>query len=117
MDRRTFFRCIPALPLVAAGVVTFPTHGITRVSMEKGDPGEIPWGKLRADGKIVRVFLDGVPQKYCRTADAKEGWVNRLVLTDKGNIAKGIDRVLDETVYGHVEILIEDDPRRALKRA
>jgi hypothetical protein len=50
-----------------------------RVSVEAGDPGELPYANLRKDGKDVRVYLNGEEVKYCVTADDERGFVMHLV--------------------------------------
>lgn len=89
---------------VAAAV---PKPGGVRMSCEPDDAGYVPWGMARGDGKIVKVWLDGVEQKQCITADESVGMVKRVLLTPAGNVAVGNDEVLTEVVYGDVRIVAD----------
>lgn len=44
-----------------------------RFSIVDGDPGQIPYANVRSRGEDIRVFLDGVEQRYCRTVDTDQG--------------------------------------------
>lgn len=81
----------------------------SRVSCEKGDPGEVAYGKLCADKLTPKVLLDGVEQKCAVTADEIEGFVKRHILSDGGNPAINLstDEFLYETIRGKVEIWVK----------
>lgn len=113
MKRREFFKIGVAAPAVAAGIVQLPTMGgkyaeFARVSCEKGDPGEIAFAKLCADGKVAKAFLDGEEIRDAVTADASEGWIKRPIKSDRGNVAfnRATGEILYEVVRGRVEIVI-----------
>jgi hypothetical protein len=78
-----------------------------RLSSDKDDAGYVAWCHLNGDGKIAKVYLDGVLQKGATMADDDRGEVRRVVRTDAGNIALSHDEILMETVSGHVDIIIE----------
>lgn len=79
-----------------------------RLSSDKDDPGYADWCHLNGDGKIAKVYLDGDLQKDAVMVDDDTGEVRRCVRTAEGNLAKGHDEFLMETVTGKVEIVIED---------
>ncbi|TCV66280.1 hypothetical protein [Neorhizobium sp. S3-V5DH] len=79
-----------------------------RLSSDKDDAGYAAWCHLNGDGKVARVFLDGIPQKDATMADDEIGEVRRCVRTAEGNLAVGHDEILMETVKGEVRIVIED---------
>lgn len=114
MNRRKFFGLsIAAATMPASAAVVVEAHAmragagpVGRVSMEEGDPGFRAYCMARGDRKTVRVFLDGIEQRYATTADAVEGWVERGVRTPEGNLAHDGERMLRETVYGAVRIEI-----------
>lgn len=113
MDRRSFFRLPLAIPAIVATAATAEPRRvfegrITRVSMVESDPGYRAYCMLRGDGRHVRVFLDGVYQKYAKTADTAEGFVLRIATTPLGNMAHDGERLFEETVYGRVEIVVDD---------
>lgn len=112
MDRRSFLRAAAVLPL-ATPALALPgsgTEGITRISCEAGDPGEIAFAKACGDGRKVIVLLNGVTCPDVKTADAVEGWVKRCIRTGNGNIAfnRVTGQILHEKVYGRVEIRFEE---------
>ena len=111
MDRRGFLRCLASAPLLATPAIagTLGTVGVgslTRISCVKGDPGERAYAMACGDGLAARIFVDGVEVKLAKTADVTEGWVRRAVTTEKGNVAINLQtgEVMEETVYGRVEI-------------
>lgn len=72
MNRRFFIKALSfALP-AAAGVAVAATAELKgrRISMSKDDPGYSP-----LEGLHAKVFLDGVEQKSCVTADERTGEV------------------------------------------
>lgn len=81
-----------------------------RVSVIKGDPGERLYAELCGDNKVAHVFLNGVEQKHCMTADEREGLVVRTVITPNGNVAINWanEEILYETVFGDVRLEIVD---------
>lgn len=109
MNRRSFLRGAAVAPVIAVGAaipaISAP-GGFSRVSCEKGDPGERAYGIACAERKQVDVYLDGVKQKFALTADAKEGWVKRWIEAGNGRPAfnPATEEVLTEVVYGRVEI-------------
>jgi len=115
MNRRSFFRGAVALPTLLAGAMAMPAVAsntrITRVSMDPEDAiGHRNYAMCHGDGKIVKVYLDGVPQKWAKAADSVEGWVKRIARTPNGNMANDGQAALIETVRGDVSIVIEDGP-------
>jgi len=111
MNRRKFMSAIPAVaaaPLViAASYSGNAPLGFHRLSVEKGDPGYLPYAHLRGDNRDAEIWLDGVEQRAI-TADAHEGWVKRYVRTERGNLANNGREVLTEIVHGRVTIKITD---------
>jgi hypothetical protein len=117
MNRREIFK----LGGAAAAVATIPARALaagpkqspdyTRVSTEEGDAGYVPYGHLMADGRWPTVYLDGVKQDGCLTADSNVGMIKRYVQTEHGNYAAVGNKLLTETVYGRV--LIEVPPYEA----
>lgn len=109
MNRRSFFRAAVAAP---AAIIASPRPGsaceFTRISCERGDPGERAYGILCGRGLSATVWLDGVEQKLAVTADVERGYVKRLVDAGGGRIAynRMTDEVLHEEVYGRVEITV-----------
>ena len=97
---------------MVAAVANIPAHsapvGYERVSCETGDPGEVAYGMACADGKQIKVWLDGVEQTHCITADASEGWVKRLIVSPSGNVAINMatGEILTEVVRGAVTIAL-----------
>ena len=113
MDRRSFLRgsaiAVTGVPAVAApAVAAVLKPGGRRISIVRGDPGERLYSEACGDGKRVTVFLDGVEQKWCETADESDGFVDRIVETPGGNMAFNwaAGEVLKERVYGDVRIVI-----------
>lgn len=107
MDRRSFLRGAAVAPIIATlPAISSAPAGYERVSCEKGDPGERAYALARADGKTVKVYLDGVEQKHAVTADANEGWVKREVVSPAGNIAynPATWEIYREIVHGVVRI-------------
>lgn len=107
IDRRSFF----GAAAVGASAVALgkyqPSQGpARRVSTDKFDPGEHVFAKLRASGKQVKVWLDGVEQDNCITADVDEGWVKRYQTDHEGNLAVAIadNTILTEIIKGRVVI-------------
>lgn len=113
LDRRSFLRGVAAAPL-AAVPLSAPLPGracdFSRVSCEKGDPGELAYCLACADGKSIKVFLDGVEQKLAVTADTAQGFVKRAIESDGGNLAfnRRTGEIFHEVVHGRVEIRIAD---------
>ncbi|WP_425087782.1 hypothetical protein [Stappia sp.] len=80
-----------------------------RVSSDKNDPGYAAYAQLRARGKTVTVFLDGVEVDKCDMADDEEGMVSYAVLTDDGKLQLdpcNPDQILTERAHGVVEIVV-----------
>lgn len=113
MDRRNFLRgaaVLPLVPFAAPAIAAIPVPGrITRISCERGDPGEAAYGIACAEGKNIEVLLDGVAQK-CVTADSAEGWVKRPLMSPSGKIAVNLagGTIVYEVAHGHVEIIVAD---------
>lgn len=74
-----------------------------RISIEEGDPGQVPFQLLGKQRWDVRILLDGVEQRECVTADRKEGWVKRYVTDNNGRLSVRGDRIATEIVHGKVE--------------
>lgn len=118
MNRRDLFKKTGALsvatflPLGTMELQTYMPEAVSvtgiRVSCVKGDAGELLYAKLCGDGKPVKVFLDGVEQKECVTADETQGFIVRHIITEKGNAAfnPATGEVLQETIKGAVRIEI-----------
>lgn len=109
MDRRSFLRGSAAAVVSApVAAVAVKKVGGRRVSTIKGDPGERLYAEACGDGKTVKVFLDGVEQKWVETADEAEGFVDRVVETPEDNMAINLaaGELLKERVYGDVRIVI-----------
>lgn len=115
MNRRGFL--LGALAAPAAVVpLSQPTAGVNktsgiRISRDPADSGYRAYCEAFGDGKKIRVFLNGVEQRYVETADEREGFVLRAVTTDRGNLAHDGHDVLTETVHGDVLVMIEDQLR------
>lgn len=107
IDRRSFFgSAAVGVSAVALGKYQ-PCQGpVRRVSIDKFDPGEHVFAKLTASGKSVKIWLDGVEQLQCITADVDEGWVKRYQTDHEGNLAVAIadNTILTEIVKGRVAI-------------
>lgn len=71
-----------------------------RVSVDEQDPGYSP-GLI---GRGVKVFLDGVEQRYAVTADDELGLVVLCDLDEQGNVKVKGDEVVWVTVHGAVKI-------------
>lgn len=69
-----------------------------RLSVDKEDPGYT--GPIRG----LKVFLDGVEQKWVITADEEEGKVLTLVRLPDGNFARDGDELRQEWKSGKVEL-------------
>ncbi|BCH33150.1 hypothetical protein MesoLjLc_50800 [Mesorhizobium sp. L-8-10] len=111
MDRRSFLRGAAVAPIAVTGAAVQANsapEGYERVSTETGDPGERAYAMACGDGKRIKVYLDGVEQQYCLTADARQGWVKRHVITEQGNVAfnRATEEILTEVVHGRVEIAL-----------
>ncbi len=115
MDRRSFLTAAASTSAaVAVGVgtpiaIANAPEGFHRVSMDKADDvGYRAWCMLNGDDLVARVYLNGAEVKWCRAADAREGWVRRSVETPGGNMAYDIAKgeILEETVHGDVRIEI-----------
>lgn len=92
-----------------------PSEIIARTSTDHGDPGERLFCQLRADGKKLRVWLNGIEEKDCITADPVAGYVVRAVRSPGGNLCLDSIQsdVLRETVHGHVITLAMTDEQFA----
>lgn len=111
MDRRAFLRgsavAVAGIPAVAAPSPTAVRNADgRRVSCVQGDPGYRLYCMARGDRQTVKVFLDGVEQKWAETADEVEGFIDRAVATPNGNLAHDGHEILKERVYGDVRIVI-----------
>lgn len=82
-----------------------PGPGI-RVSNVEGDVGERLYAELMADGKKIEVYLDDVEQPYCVTADEQRGYVVRFAMAKDGGPLVSDNRILMETLFGHVRVVI-----------
>ncbi len=104
MNRRAFLRTAP----VGIAAAPFAAHAGTpsgmRVSTDPEDRGYTQFCKFNGDNKTINVYLDGRKQRWVQTADEAEGIVTRVVETPEGNMARGLDRMCMETVYGDVRI-------------
>lgn len=94
---------LPALALAPAA-----RRAGLRVSREASDPGYRTFYAAKKAGRRVKVFLDGVEQPACLTADEQTGFVKRCVLHVDGGIyvAPGTDEIMTEEVSGAVRIEI-----------
>lgn len=125
MDRRSFMRGVAIAPVIVGGAIVTKVKteeitpedmpmkgeapkGYERISSETGDPGERAFAMACGDGKNVKIYLDGVGQKYATMADAREGLVKRLVLTPEGNMAfnRVTNEMFTEIVSGWVAIVL-----------
>lgn len=110
MNRRSLIVAMAAAPALACAPSVLDRgkapDGFHRLSSDKDDEGYRAWCILNGDGKLAKVYLDGVEQPDCLMADAQQGIVRRLVRTPGGNIAIGHGEALQETVPGFVEIVI-----------
>lgn len=109
MQRRSFLVGAILAPGAAAASlpISAPIGGI-RISCEKEDSGYRDYCIANGDGKIVKVWLDGVEQKRCVMADENLGVVKRMVTTPQGNIAHDNGEFLFEEIKGFVEVKITD---------
>jgi len=84
--------------------------GRIRVSSVQGDVAEPFWASLIAEGKTVRVYLDGVEQPLADTADEQRGYIVRPATDSRGGIFVNThtDQVIRETMFGEVKVVIED---------
>ncbi|QJS27469.1 twin-arginine translocation signal domain-containing protein [Rhizobium ruizarguesonis] len=109
MNRRSFMKgaagAVAVAPVIASVAVAKP-NGL-RVSSEEGDAGYRPYCIAHGDSKKVRIYLDGIEQKYAVMADETLGAVKRVVLTPSDNFAHDGQNILYEEVYGDVRIAIE----------
>ncbi len=93
--------------------MTLPDWKPTRVSTNKDDElGFASYNSARARGEQVHIYLDGVEQRNCTTADSAEGWVERAKLNADGEVYAIGDEIAQEIVHGKVEIKLirESDP-------
>lgn len=108
MNRRSFLRsgaAVTAITPFAAIGIAMPTQSeFFRISVEKDDPGYIPYAKLNGDGRSPKIYLDGIEQRDCITADASEGWIKRIIITEQGNPANVCGEICHEVVCGKVVI-------------
>jgi len=80
-----------------------------RFSVEKGDPGFAAYRALGPSRRKVRVFVDGVEQKECVTADTKRG-VAVIHQRDAAGwlaINRRRDRLKLQQVFGRVEFTFD----------
>jgi hypothetical protein len=80
----------------------------TRVSIEQDDAGHEPYVRLVAGGHDIDIFLSGVRQKGCITADRSEGFVKRFV---EPIVIDG-DQFRTEIIHGEVEFKLRSPGRR-----
>lgn len=112
MKRRSFL--VGAVVAPGAALAALPPVGGIRVSCEQGDPGYRDYCIANGDGKVFKVWIDGVEQKRCVMADERLGVVKRMVTTPAGNIAHDADgNIFFEEISGVVEI--ETIDRRPLR--
>ena len=116
LRRREMLAGIVAIPALGAVAVTefrsephptaVPKVTGRRASTIKGDPGERLYAEACGDGLRVKVFFNGVEEKTCDTADERDGYIIRPVMTSNGNIAfnKSTGKIYRETVFGEVRI-------------
>jgi len=82
-----------------------------RLSADKSDPGYVPWRIAVAEGKSIRVLLDGIEQREVVTADDELGVLVRPKLNWEGKLLidpDNRDRVWLETLQGQVRIEISE---------
>lgn len=116
MNRRGFFLSCLSHAVSAAAISVAAIAGDVnyhrkplRLSVVKGDPGEALMCALRADKKAPVIRVDGVRQLYAKTADEGAGFVTRMKLSPEDNLlVDATGDVVEETVYGKVEIEIID---------
>ena len=77
-----------------------------RISCIVGDPGERLYAQMIGDGHWPEIYLDGVRQNDCLTADEAQGYVVRHVIGVDGGLAfnPSAGELLKEKAYGRVEI-------------
>ncbi len=78
-----------------------------RISSESDNPGYRTFCEKRSEGLEPMIHLDGVEQQLVVTADDVEGFVERVVLTENGDVAHDGEKILREIVYGKVSIGFE----------
>ncbi len=115
MNRRRFLSFAMVAPIAAVPMAAAPSNSSVmkplgrRMSCVAGDAGYFDFCKATGDRMRVRAFLDGVEQKYATVADERLGMIVRQVTTERGNIAHdGLGNILEETVYGDVQIFVEE---------
>lgn len=77
-----------------------------RLSSDSDDRSFDEWRVLN-DTHIVLVWLDGIEQKKCITADDDEGFIIRIATDEDGNTVLKGDYVQYERVDGSVRIELE----------
>lgn len=73
-----------------------------RISVDKGDPGEIAYALARP----VTVLLDGIARDNVITADEEQGYTVRFKTDERGRLVVNKERraLERETLYGTVRI-------------
>jgi hypothetical protein len=79
-----------------------------RLSVHEGDPGFLQYVELGGDSAKIKIFLDGVEQRDCVTADRAQGWVRRFKRLDGMPVIVDY-RFAEEVVYGVVEFKLDED--------
>ena len=72
-----------------------------RVSNVVGDAGKAAYESGVERGVSFKIFLDGVVQEKCITADAKSGYVLKYSMP----LRVELDKAATEELYGNVDIV------------
>lgn len=80
-------------------------HG--RVASNSSEDGYESYCNLVCAGNDIQVFLNGVEQGICFSADSVDGWVDRAKLNKNGNWYAEGDKVATERVQGNVRIVLK----------
>ena len=79
----------------------------TRLSVDFDDQGYPAWNRLKREGRVVRILLDGHPVDNVIMADEENGLINRYIRGPDGNLVISEGRYVDVYQEGNVEIVIE----------
>lgn len=102
MNRRSILALIGLVPVAAGAPVAAKAKQGVRVSVYGDDPGYLPYPQ-RA---FAKVFLDGVEQRLCTTADETTGEVRRFATDADGDGIFENGEWREEKVFGRVQVVM-----------